>query len=162
MFPYCLLSAISPPRLLYPLLAYHILLYPLVGPSIFSYPLLSSPNASSMLHIFYYFPQTSLGFHILSYPYLDSDSDYLFNINMYKSHNINKGNTVTIQDKFYTIIYMYSVLEIGQRLFSRWRTTTTVRLFQNGFFKCNDTFYKVRFNIFEGFQSLCIHKLSQL
>ena len=23
---------------------------------------------------------------------------------MYKSHNINKGNTVTIQDKFYTCI----------------------------------------------------------
>ena len=34
----------------------------------------------------------------------DSDLDYLFNINMYKSHNINKCNTVTIQDKFCTCI----------------------------------------------------------
>ena len=49
---------------------------------------------------------------------------------MYKSHNINKGNTVTIQENY---IHLY-VLEIGQSLFSRWRATTTVRFFQNVFF----------------------------
>ena len=46
---------------------------------------------------------------------------------MYKSHNINKSNTVTIHK--INSIHVY-VLEIGQNLFSRWRAKTTVRLFQ--------------------------------
>ena len=49
------------------------------------------------------FQMIRFNFCVLMY-YFDSDSDYLFNINMYKSHNINKGNKVTILDKFYTCI----------------------------------------------------------
>ena len=49
---------------------------------------------------------------------------------MYKSENIKKSNTVTIQDKFYICICPGG----RQTLFSRWRATTTVRLFQNVIF----------------------------
>ena len=69
------------------------------------------------------------------------DSDYLSNINMYKSHNISKGNTVTIQDKFYICICPGGWIQVIQPLAS-------------------DHHYIVRYNCFEfgSFSRYCTRK----